>query len=372
MPAPSSSSVRIRHRKVATTKQHKTTENVETDSNPATEVQCRLCGEPCPLNMALGERDFRTKVEDITGESIPVVVQNKATTGYNVCEPCQNTVEDFYQYKAHCWNVLEGRMEKLNVEELLDNCEVEIALSQETLEDIGIGQVESKETNVEKKKRRYQVKTEEEKAMSPAEYQKHYKQVYKMRNQIECEICHQKLEKKYLDGHMNRHYGLEPYACAHCGLQFHCKLNRSRHEVRNHAPEEETIPCDVCGKMIRSRTALKQHMKSHQEKKFECQQCGVKAPNQNTLKRHMDHIHNQVRNFVCPQCGKAFYRQYVLNIHLRTHSGDTPYVCDVCQRRFVHRRIYVDHMRKQHPAEPMMRLDIAKGWKETARNAMGM
>uniref|UniRef100_A0A8D8E922 Zinc finger protein 317 n=1 Tax=Culex pipiens TaxID=7175 RepID=A0A8D8E922_CULPI len=328
----------------------------------AAETRCRLCGDRCPPNMALRERELRAKVEDITGEPIPAVVRNVAAL--NVCEPCQDTVDDFYRYKERCRRILEGRTKQERVEELLDSCEVEIALSQETLEDIGVGEDESV-----RKKRRYQSrKTEETKTMSPADYKRHYQQLYKAQNKVECEVCHQKVDKKYLDGHKNRHYGLEPYECTQCGLQFHCKLNLTRHEARNHAPEEEAIPCEVCGKMIRSRQALKQHMKSHEEKKFECQLCDVKAPNQHTLKRHMD-IHNQVRDFVCSHCGKAFYRQTVLNIHLRTHSGETPYECHVCLRGFVHRRVYVEHMKKQHPAEPILRLEIAKGWKEAARNS---
>uniref|UniRef100_A0A8D8F5R2 Zinc finger protein 37 homolog n=1 Tax=Culex pipiens TaxID=7175 RepID=A0A8D8F5R2_CULPI len=331
----------------------------------AAETRCRLCGDQCPPNMALRDRELRAKVEDITEEPVSdAVCLSNLSNGLNVCEPCQGTAEDFYRFKERCRRILGGRTEQERVEELLDSCEVEIALSQETLEDIGVGEGESV-----RKKRSYQSrKTEATKKMSPADYKRHYQQLYKAQNKVECEVCHQKVDKKYLDGHKNRHYGLEPYECAECGLQFHCKLNLTRHEARNHAPEEEAIPCEVCGKMIRSRQALKQHMKSHEEKKFECQLCDVKAPNQHTLKRHMD-IHNQVRDFVCSHCGKAFYRQTVLNIHLRTHSGETPYECHVCLRGFVHRRVYVEHMKKQHPAEPILRLEIAKGWKEAARNS---
>lgn len=84
------------------------------------------------------------------------------------------------------------------------------------------------------------------------------------------------------------------------------------------------------------------------------------------LDSHMD-IHNQRRDYVCPHCGKAFYRRYVLNIHLRTHSGETPYKCHVCAEAFVHRRIYVMHMKKLHPEEPMMRVDGLKALKEALK-----
>ncbi|XP_067014685.2 zinc finger protein 12 isoform X2 [Anabrus simplex] len=36
----------------------------------------------------------------------------------------------------------------------------------------------------------------------------------------------------------------------------------------------------------------------------------------------------------CDKCGKMFARESTLLTHLRTHDGDMPYQCDVCQARF--------------------------------------
>lgn len=79
-------------------------------------------------------------------------------------------------------------------------------------------------------------------------------------------------------------------------------------------------------------------------------------------------IHNQTRDFKCPQCGKGFYCKSVWNIHMRTHSGEAPYRCSVCSAAYVHRNMYVAHMNRNHPGEPLMYLSGKKSFKESLLN----
>ncbi|XP_065081017.1 zinc finger protein 41-like isoform X2 [Ochlerotatus camptorhynchus] len=224
------------------------------------------------------------------------------------------------------------------------------------------GPLEEKPVKIERPFRRKYRRTEEEQTMTKDEYKKYYIRQYLDRCKKMCDICGKSIDPKRMDSHMNRHNGLQPYTCDECGLQFHCRMNLRKHINRSHAKGNE-MTCDICGRVSSSKIAHTQHLRAvHEEKKFQCALCGVKTLTK-ALASHMD-IHNQRRDFVCPQCGKAFYRKYVLSIHLRTHSGETPYKCHVCSEAFVHRRIYVMHMKKHHPDEPLMRIDGVKALKE--------
>eukprot|EP00188_Purpureofilum_apyrenoidigerum_P003772 Plantae.Rhodophyta-Purpureofilum_apyrenoidigerum.ctg40286.p1 GENE.Plantae.Rhodophyta-Purpureofilum_apyrenoidigerum.ctg40286~~Plantae.Rhodophyta-Purpureofilum_apyrenoidigerum.ctg40286.p1 ORF type:complete len:151 (+),score=30.62 Plantae.Rhodophyta-Purpureofilum_apyrenoidigerum.ctg40286:183-635(+) len=57
----------------------------------------------------------------------------------------------------------------------------------------------------------------------------------------------------------------------------------------------------------------------------------------------------KIRNFQCPVpfCKKMFMRRYNLKIHMRIHSGETPFICKVhnCQKRFKWRSGLRNHVR---------------------------
>ncbi|CAJ0928518.1 unnamed protein product, partial [Mesorhabditis belari] len=51
-----------------------------------------------------------------------------------------------------------------------------------------------------------------------------------------------------------------------------------------------------------------------------------------------------LRKFKCDQCGKAFKFKHHLKEHIRIHSGEKPFQCPSCQKRFSHSGSYSSHM----------------------------
>ncbi|XP_067442959.1 zinc finger E-box-binding homeobox 2-like isoform X1 [Thunnus thynnus] len=118
--------------------------------------------------------------------------------------------------------------------------------------------------------------------------------------------------------------------------------------------------CPFCHRMYQRGASLRDHIKYCQEREgghMVCPLCGYTATLRAQMERHLA-LHNQVqdknaisldqgmetRKFKCLQCGKAFKYKHHLKEHLRIHSGEKPYECSNCKKRFSHSGSYSSHL----------------------------
>ena len=85
------------------------------------------------------------------------------------------------------------------------------------------------------------------------------------------------------------------------------------------------------------------------EKPFQCDVCEKKFNNKANLNKHRQ-IHVNKRPFVCNICGQSYRHSYDLKRHMSTHSVSKDFTCSECGKKFA-RKTYLQRHALTHTTE---------------------
>uniref|UniRef100_A0A4W3KHR0 Zinc finger and BTB domain-containing protein 41 n=1 Tax=Callorhinchus milii TaxID=7868 RepID=A0A4W3KHR0_CALMI len=167
---------------------------------------------------------------------------------------------------------------------------------------------------------------------------------------FKCTYCEEHFKSRFARLKHQEKFHLGPFPCDICGRQFNDTGNLKRHIECTHGGKRKWT-CFICGKAVRERTTLKEHLRIHSgEKPHLCSICGQSFRHGSSYRLHL-RVHHDDKRYECEDCGKTFIRHDHLTKHRKTHSGEKAHQCEECGKCFGRRDHLSVHYRSVHLGE---------------------
>uniref|UniRef100_A0A3Q2V489 Zinc finger and BTB domain containing 48 n=1 Tax=Haplochromis burtoni TaxID=8153 RepID=A0A3Q2V489_HAPBU len=131
-----------------------------------------------------------------------------------------------------------------------------------------------------------------------------------------------------------------------------CKAQSQKNKNKNGQTMEDdskkaSVQCPICFKAFKSKYYLKVHNRRHTgEKPFGCLKCGRRYYRKENLLIH--EMRDCSSTYTCLICSTTFNTKEALRLHTVTHTGEMPHKCSTCPEQFMYKKNLTVHMMKVH------------------------
>ena len=176
----------------------------------------------------------------------------------------------------------------------------------------------------------------------------------------QCDVC----KKAFQTEEAWHQHGIlhvkKPFKCLECDRAFKTESDRNMHLlIHKCLPDDDGLyRCDQCDKVYKSQRTLNDHLIRHTGQRFPCTLCDSILVSKRGLNDHVRKLHSHgtkpqtknclVQRLKCNLCEKSYKHRDDLKVHLLWHSGQRPYECNVCLKKFYSRKILRRHCSYVH------------------------
>jgi len=157
--------------------------------------------------------------------------------------------------------------------------------------------------------------------------------------------------------HQISHGSEKAYVCGTCGKMFQRAHNLRQHEKfvhEGHVTKQNSnklITCEKCGVEVKERRYRFHKAECHTNEIYECKECSTVYRSKHALQAHQKALHAFV---MCDHCGKQVKKGQI-SYHVKVHhtaDSDKPLVCTICQKGFVSKWKFENHMNVHNGIRP--------------------
>ncbi|XP_052757220.1 zinc finger protein 184-like [Galleria mellonella] len=138
--------------------------------------------------------------------------------------------------------------------------------------------------------------------------------------------------------------------CGYCNQAFLYFHTKEKHLQEVHGVQIARIKCQACDRSFLTRSNYTKHMKLNHLmlRPHACTQCDKAFAYLAQLKEHERRVHMGLRLYNCDECLKTFSTRKALQQHMRIHTNDRRFKCNVCGQAFIAKISWRGHMRSKH------------------------
>ena len=150
----------------------------------------------------------------------------------------------------------------------------------------------------------------------------------------QCLTCG--IRVKDLERHQQIHSENKPFSCSICDKSFAELAKLKQHTLTHNAiPFGNSFSCEICKKSFRLASQLKIHDRMHTgEKPYMCLECNKRFRDSGDMNKHRAAVHSNEKIYPCNLCDKKFVTMSYLKSHVSSHNQSKAFKCEKCDKDF--------------------------------------